>query len=100
MQELEWLNGVFGTVRCAGCGAIYGRGAITLVGNRDEHWFVRCSCDSCGAEGLGVVIVKETAGVTAAPAATTFRAAAFRVDDVLEAHELLRDYAGDVHGLF
>jgi hypothetical protein len=22
------------------------------------------------------------------------------VDDVLEAHELLRDYVGDVHGLF
>jgi hypothetical protein len=23
-----------------------------------------------------------------------------RVDDVLEAHELLRNYAGDMHGLF
>lgn len=101
MQELDWLSGVFGTVRCAGCGAVYGRGAIAVVGNRDEYWFVRCSCGSCGAQGLGVVIVKETATVTAAASAgQTLRAPAFRVDDVLEAHELLRDYRGDVHGLF
>ena len=101
MQELDWLNGIFGTVRCATCGEVYGRGAIAVVGNRDAYWFVRCSCESCGAEGLGVVIVKETADVAASAArSTTFRAPAFRVDDVLEAHELLRDYSGDMHGLF
>ena len=101
MQDLEWLSGAFGTVRCAGCGAVYGRGAIAIVGTRDEYWFVRCSCDSCGTQGLGVVIVKETAAVTAsAPLATAFRAGSLRVDDVLEAHEILRDYDGDVHGLF
>ena len=101
MQDLDWLSGVFGTVRCAGCGAVYGRGAIAIVGNRDEYWFVRCSCDSCGAQGLGVVIVKELAAVAANTTPTAgIRAAALRVDDVLEAHELLRDYDGDVHGLF
>lgn len=101
MQDLDWLSGVFGTVRCAGCGAVYGRGAIAIVGNRDEYWFVRCSCDSCGAQGLGVVIVKELAAVAANTSGTAHvRAAALRVDDVLEAHELLRDYDGDVHGLF
>ncbi len=101
MQDLDWLSGVFGTVRCAGCGAVYGRGAIAIVGNRDEYWFVRCSCDSCGAQGLGVVIVKELAAVAAKTSGTAdVRAAALRVDDVLEAHELLRDYDGDVHGLF
>jgi len=104
MQDLDWLSGVFGTVRCAGCGAVYGPGAIAVVGNRDAYWFVRCSCDSCGAQGLGVVIVKETAAVgsvgATAAAATSIRRPALRVDDVLEAHEILRDYRGDVHGLF
>lgn len=100
MQDLDWLSGVFGTVRCAGCGAVYGRGAIMVVGNRDEYWFVRCSCDSCGAQGLGVVIVKETAAVAASAAATVHATPALRVDDVLEAHEILRGYDGDVHGLF
>ena len=102
----EWLDGVFGTVRCANCGAVYGRDSIAVVGNRDEYWFVRCTCETCGTQGLGVVIVKRVAD--APPAALEPQLAAeteadddsLRVDDVLEAHELLRDYAGDIHGLF
>ena len=102
----EWLDGVFGTVRCANCGATYGRDSIAVVGNRDEYWFVRCSCASCGTQGLGVVIVKSVA--EAPPSELSERSGAtvpaddlrMRVDDVLEAHELLRDYAGDAHGLF
>jgi hypothetical protein len=99
----EWLDGVFGTVRCANCGAVYGRDSIAVVGNRDEYWFVRCTCETCGTQGLGVVIVKRAID---APPAELARAildddgAGILVDDVLEAHELLRDYAGDAHGLF
>ncbi len=94
-----WLEGVFGTVRCANCGAVYARDDIAVVGNRDEYWFVRCTCRSCGTQGIGVVIVREVSGQAAAlevaPAEQTFD-----LDDVLSAHELLRDYSGDAHGLF
>ena len=100
----EWLDGVFGTVRCANCGAVYGRDSIAVVGNRDEYWFVRCSCETCGTQGLGVVIVRRVAnGPPADPlplAVTDDAYDRLHVDDVLEAHELLRSYAGDVHGLF
>jgi hypothetical protein len=100
----EWLDGVFGTVRCANCGAVYGRDSIAVVGNRDQYWFVRCTCETCGTQGLGVVIVKR---VSEQPPVTALSLYApgdgeefIHVDDVLEAHELLRDYVGDVHGLF
>lgn len=100
----EWLDGVFGTVRCANCGAVYGRDSIAVVGNRDEYWFVRCTCETCGTQGLGVVIVKrvaeEPAGIASATHAIEDGEESIHVDDVLEAHELLRDYVGDVHGLF
>lgn len=99
----EWLDGVFGTVRCANCGAVYGRDSIAVVGSRDEYWFVRCTCESCGTQGLGVVIVKrvsEAPPASAQPLALGVGDELIRVDDVLEAHELLRDYVGDVHGLF
>lgn len=98
-QELGWLEGIFGSVRCANCGSVYAREDISVVGNRDDYWFVRCTCHSCGNQGIGVVIVKELrAEVVATPQEA--RPGAFQVDDVLLAHELLRDYAGDVHGLF
>ena len=97
----EWLDGVFGTVRCANCGAAYGRDSIAVVGNRDEYWFVRCTCETCGTQGLGVVIVKRVAEASPALEPSLARGEALiRIDDVLEAHELLRDYVGDVHGLF
>jgi hypothetical protein len=100
----EWLDGVFGTVRCANCGAVYGRDSIAVVGNRDEYWFVRCTCETCGTQGLGVVIVKRVAEapdtVPQAPPSVVDEEERLRVDDVLEAHELLSDYVGDVHGLF
>ena len=99
MDDQGWLEGVFGTVRCANCGAVYGQAAISVVGNRDEYWFVRCTCESCGTQGLGVVIVKQISEAARAAASGTSEEA-LRVDDVLEAHELMRDYAGDVHGLF
>lgn len=97
----EWLDGVFGTVRCANCGAVYGRDSIAVVGNRDEYWFVRCTCETCGTQGLGVVIVKRVADAPPAAAQNAFLDdERIRVDDVLEAHELMREYVGDVHGLF
>ncbi len=97
----EWLDGVFGTVRCANCGAVYGRDSIAVVGNRDEYWFVRCTCESCGTQGLGVVIVKRVEDAPPAEAQVLADDGdSIRVDDVLEAHELLRDYVGDIHGLF
>jgi hypothetical protein len=100
----EWLDGVFGTVRCANCGAVYGRDSIAVVGNQDEYWFVRCICETCGAQGLGVVIVKRVLSGPPAEGRPLVVAGdggdRLHVDDVLEAHELLRDYVGDTHGLF
>ena len=100
----EWLDGVFGTVRCANCGAVYGRDSVAVVGNREDHWFVRCACQACGTQGLGVVIVKRVAD---APPLVVPRAVfsdddqrSLCVDHVLEAHDLLRDYVGDMNGLF
>lgn len=100
----EWLDGVFGTVRCANCGAVYGRDSIAVVGNRDEYWFVRCTCETCGTQGLGVVIVKRVADGPVNEGQPVVvadeQADRLHVDDVLEAHELLRGYSGDMRGLF
>jgi hypothetical protein len=50
------------------------------------------------------VIVKRVADEPPAAASPTYAIdddeERIHVDDVLEAHELLRDYVGDVHGLF
>lgn len=97
MNGLGWLDGIFGSVRCANCGAAYDRTDVNVVGNRDEYWFLRCICHTCGTQGVGVVIVRE---VQAQPQELKQDEIPLGVDDVLYAHEVLRDYSGDVHGLF
>lgn len=97
MNGLGWLDGIFSSVRCANCGAAYDRSDVNVVGNRDEYWFLRCVCHTCGTQGVGVVIVRE---VQVRPDNAGDGEIPLTVDDVLSAHELLRDHAGDVHGLF
>ncbi len=97
MNGLGWLDGIFGSVRCANCGAAYDRSDVNVVGNRDEYWFLRCVCHTCGTQGVGVVIVRE---LEVKAEDVPHAESAFTVDDVLAAHELLRDYTGDAHGLF
>jgi hypothetical protein len=99
MNGLGWLDGIFGSVRCANCGAAYDKTDVNVVGNRDEYWFLRCVCHTCGTQGVGVVIVRE---VEVKPEETAIELGEplFSTDDVLSAHEFLREYEGDVHGLF
>ena len=63
---------------------------------------MRCSCHACGTQGIGVVIVKEVSATIALAESEAELADArpLQVDDVLVAHEVLRGYVGDVHGLF
>ena len=100
MNGLGWLDGIFGSVRCANCGAAYDRTDVNVVGNRDEYWFLRCVCHTCGTQGVGVVIVREVEVKSARSEEQPAGEIPLAVDDVLSAHELLREYHGDVHGLF
>ncbi len=91
----SWLDGLVGSVRCVSCGRLYRREDMRIVGERDDHWFVRCTCGSCSSQGIAVVIVQ----TLSAPAVAS-RPEAITVDDVLSAHDALRDYTGSVDGLF
>lgn len=94
MNDTSWLVGIFGSARCATCGTPYAPEDVTVVGNRDDYWYLRCHCKTCGAQGVGVVIVK-----TVEPPKPGERPP-LSTDDVVAAHELLYGYRGDLLGLF
>ena len=73
-----------GNLRCAKCGQPYGRKAMSLVGVKADHHFVRCTCERCNIEAVAVVIVKEVVvrHVASDPVMTE--------DDVLDAAQILR----------
>ncbi|TMD60410.1 MAG: hypothetical protein E6I87_06045 [Chloroflexi bacterium] len=102
MDDVEWLIERLGDARCASCGLRYTKGAVRGIGYENDYWFVYVTCLGCGTQGVGVAMTK---GAPAVPAAVLPSPAAplepdFTTDDVLDAHELLSSYRGDVHGLF
>jgi hypothetical protein len=98
MGDAEWLIERLGEARCASCGLRYTKGAVRGIGYENDCWVVYVACLGCGAQGIAVSMTRPA---KERPATRRVRGApAFTSDDVLDAHELLASYRGDVHGLF
>lgn len=88
---------------CSVCGINHTRSDIRVLGKLDDKWIVRVTCSSCATAFKLLVVVEESAG-----SATTVREGTTRTrrrppvssDDVLDAHEQLREFQGDVSSLF
>ena len=100
MEDVEWLIERLGDARCASCGLRYTKGAVRGIGYENDYWFVYVTCLGCGTQGVGVAMTRPSTPALAAPAITAPVEPEFTTDDVLDAHELLSSYRGDVHGLF
>jgi hypothetical protein len=99
MEDVEWLIERLGDARCASCGLRYTKGAVRGIGYENDYWFVYVTCLGCGTQGVGVAMTR-TAVAAPTPSTTAPAEPEFTSDDVLDAHELLSSYHGDVHGLF
>ena len=110
MDAESWLTSELASFGCAACGQAYGQGHIQLIAQREELFFVDLTCDHCGSQAVAIVTIQvdgettrletgelvraEDAGTDAAPAGPPVSA-----DDVLDVHDLLDDFHGDVHQL-
>lgn len=99
MEEVEWLIERLGEARCAGCGLRYTKGAVRGIGYENDSWFVYVTCLGCGTQGVGVAMARG-GGEPAAAISTKVTTPPLTSDDVLDAHEHLVTYRGDIHGLF
>jgi hypothetical protein len=110
MDAESWLTNELASFGCAACGQAYGQGHIHLIAQREELFFVDLACDHCGSQAVAIVTIQidgETArleggelvraselGLDEAPDGPPVSA-----DDVLDAHDLLDGFEGDVHQL-
>jgi hypothetical protein len=110
MDAERWLTSELASFGCAACGQPYGEAQIRLIAQRDELFFVDLSCPHCGSQAVAIVTIQSDAEPTQAWAhattaadepdeASAERAPAISVDEVIDAHVLLRDFDGDVHQL-
>ena len=110
MDAESWLTSELASFGCAACGQAYGQGHIHLIAQREELFFVDLTCDHCGSQAVAIVTIQidgETARLeggelvraSAAEAEAAAEGSPVSADDVLDAHDLLDDFEGDVHRL-
>jgi hypothetical protein len=87
---------------CSVCGTNHSRSDIRVLGKLESAWIVRVTCTSCQtAFKLLVVMEEEHAAVTPIKEEPERpRRPAVSADEVIDAHEFLETYQGDVRTLF
>src|SRR5215210_7004302 len=116
MDGPDWLRTQLTSFTCPACGRRYRGSKIRLLAERDGLFFVDLDCAKCGSHTVAIVTVEmddsqslitdiSDIGISIdelpehlgeeLPAA----AALVTADDVLEMHEFLADFRGDVAAL-
>jgi transcription elongation factor Elf1 len=117
MDGPDWLRTQLTSFTCPACGRRYRGSKIRLLAERDGLFFVDLDCARCGSHTVAIVTVEideTTASITdvsdlnfASDALPEHlgeelpaRAALVTADDVLEMHEFLAAFRGDIDQLF
>ena len=117
MDGPDWLRTQLTSFTCPACGRRYRGSRIRLLAERDGLFFVDLDCSRCGSHTVAIVTVEidetsaaitDISDLTMSP--EDFRehlgedlpaaAALVTADDVLEMHEFLADFTGDIRTLF
>jgi hypothetical protein len=110
MDAESWLTSELASFACAACGQAYGQGHIQLIAQREELFFVDLSCNHCGSQAVAIVTIQIDGESARLDSGELVRAdepdpdaaaggPPVSADDVLDAHELLDGFEGDVHQL-
>lgn len=115
MNDPEWLRGQLTSFTCPACGRRYSDGRISLLAERDGLYFVDLDCSRCGSRTVAIVTVEmDDAEATVADVSDVLGtphpehlgeelpagAAPVTADDVLEMHEFLARFGGNVAQMF
>lgn len=105
MEGADWLRTQLTSFGCAACGRSYQPEGIRMLAERDGLYFVDLACLMCGSQATAIVTITrdEDAGPLAADPelapAMVAPPGPVDADDVLDVHQLLAGYSGDLRGL-
>ena len=110
MDAEGWLTSELASFACGACGQAYGQGQVRLIAQRGELCFVDLSCRHCGSQAVAIVTIQIGGGAaslethdvgahSADGATSSAPGPGISIDDVLDAHDFLADFDGDVQAL-
>lgn len=86
---------------CSVCGANHARSEIRLLGRLEAAWIVRVTCSKCETSIKLLVYADRERAALAPPSERALRSRRppISLDEVLDAHEFLEGFEGDVRSL-
>lgn len=98
-----YIRYLLSNLRCPVCHSRYTPDNILDLGRKNDLWFMALSCPECETNGLVVVILHAEPGSEELPTELVPEEFSWfegrgviTGDDVLDFHEFLRDYRGDM----
>jgi transcription elongation factor Elf1 len=112
MDGPDWLRLQLTSFNCPACGRRYRGTRVDVIAERDGLYFVDLDCAECGSRTVAIITVdQQDAGLSVGELqavsevddrfgeALPSAAAPVTADDVLDMHEFLAHYEGDVRSL-
>ncbi len=100
------MKRLFSTIKCSTCGQKHKVGNIRIIDHQGGLWFLNAYCNSCGTKGLIVAVVEDGRATEVITDLTEADYNKFSygevvgMDDVLDMHNLLKEFDGDFVSLF
>ena len=102
MNILRFLREQAKDYKCSVCGANHAGSDIRVLGKLESAWIVRVTCAKCDTAFKLLVVVDEQRAAISPVKEEPERPKrpAVSADEVIDAHEFLEGYRGDVRTLF
>jgi hypothetical protein len=105
-MEEGLIKRLIASIKCGSCGQHYQEDHIDIIEHSDELWFLKVFCSSCHVRCLVAAIIREDKKPEIITDLTREELEKFkdmngvREDDLLELHNFLKDFHGDLSSLF
>ena len=106
MVEESLIKRLIASLKCSACGQCYDTDNITVLGQREDLWFLRVFCLTCHTQYLVATLINESQApevnteLTRAELDEFTNADAVTADEILDIHNFLKDFDGDFSRLF
>ena len=85
---------------CAACGRPVPAHDVRILAHRDDVAFAEVPCEACGSRSLAIFVASASALTGDAPSDAAQSQPPIGPDDVLDMHEFLAAWRGDLRSLF
>ena len=106
LAEGNLIKSLIALVKCGVCGQRYQIDNVSILGHSHDLWYLKALCSACHTQSLVAVVIKEDKLPQVITDLTEMELDKFRdagvltADDLLDMHNFLKKFSGDVSQLF